>query len=110
MAKLSGIRKAVAALVNENINPNTSMGIIRRKTYPPNVVEHYFKQAAGHLEALKRLLPDLYGDFQVINSEPETEMTPMRPGESRQNTFPLRKLNAWFVTLIRFSRYGRIVS
>jgi predicted nucleotide-binding protein len=61
MAKLSGIRKALSATPNET-------------NYPPDQVMHYFTQAATHVETLKRLRPDLYGDFQGIQFAPETAM------------------------------------
>ena len=35
----------------------------------------------SHLEELKRLLPDLYGDFQTINTEPEVTMVAPGPGQ-----------------------------
>jgi len=78
MAKLSGIRKALIAAMKENVSRHRrGAGEIRtRATFPPDHVQHYFTQAAGHLETLKGLLPDLYNDFQPIKTEPETEMAP----------------------------------
>lgn len=73
MAKLSGIRKALIAASNEKVSAfrnETRM----QQTYRPDQVRHYFIQAATHVETLKRLLPDLYGDFHRIQTEPETEM------------------------------------
>jgi predicted nucleotide-binding protein len=81
IAKLSGIRKAVAAVMNENVSRSRSAGqVLTRATYAPNLVQHYFEQAANHLEMLKNLLPDLYRDFQAIKSQPETEIVPQKPG------------------------------
>src|SRR5206468_7412274 len=40
---------------------------------------HYFTQAATHVETLKRLLPDLYGDFQGIETEPKTAVVGRDP-------------------------------
>jgi len=59
--------------MNENVSRNRSRGeVLTKSNYPPEQVQHYFKQAAGHLETLKTLLPDLYSDFQPIKTEPET--------------------------------------
>ena len=78
MAKLSGIRKALIAATSENVSRNRGAGEIRtRATFQPDNVQHYFTQAASHLEALRILLPDLYSDFQEINVNPETEMAPV---------------------------------
>lgn len=82
MAKLSGIRKAVAAVMSENVSWKRSAGqVLTRANFPPDLVQHYFVQAAGHLEALKNLLPDLYGDLQPIETEPATEMVAPGPGQ-----------------------------
>jgi len=83
MAKLAGIRKALIAASNETITPFRHATRLR-PTYPPDQVQHYFIQAAIHVETLKKLLPDLYGDFHPIETEPETEMvSPNRPAQSR---------------------------
>ncbi|WP_024303744.1 TIR domain-containing protein [Pseudogulbenkiania sp. MAI-1] len=75
MAKLAGIRKAILAVMDENVSRNRSRGeVLTRGNFPPDLVRHYFDQAADQLNALKRLLPDLYGDFQAIKTEPEAEM------------------------------------
>lgn len=80
MAKLAGIRKAINSLMNENVSRNRSGGdILTRATFPPDLAQHHFSQAALLLEDLKRALPDLYGDFQVITAEPETKMSPSNP-------------------------------
>jgi predicted nucleotide-binding protein len=80
MAKLSGIRIAVLALMNENVSRNRSAGqVLTRSNYQPELIQHYFLQASRHLGTLKELLPELYGDFQAINTEPELEMTPPHP-------------------------------
>lgn len=81
MAKISGIRKAILAVMEENVSGNRSRGVVlTRGNFPPDLVRHYFDQAADHLNVLKRLLPNLYGDFQVINTEPETLMVSPGPG------------------------------
>jgi len=82
MAKLSGIRKAVLAAMNENVSRNRSRGeVLTRANYPADLVQHYFTQAASHLDTLKRLLPELYGDFQGIKTEPEATMVAPDPGQ-----------------------------
>lgn len=81
MAKLSGIRKAVVSAMNENVSRNRSAGeVLTRSNYPPDAVQHYFVQASSHLEKLRQLLPDLYGDFQAIKTEPQAVMAPPGPG------------------------------
>lgn len=73
MAKLSGIRKSLSALLVENISNRS--GVVRHwPNFAPVQVEHLFVQAAAHMEALRRLLPDWYGDFAVISTEPALEM------------------------------------
>lgn len=82
MAKLSGARKAVAAVMKENVSRNRSGGdVLTRANYSADLVQHYFTQAAGHLETLKTLLPELYGDFQAIQTEPEVTMMAPDSGE-----------------------------
>lgn len=82
MAKLSGVRKALTAVMNENVSRNRSAGeLLTRANFAPALVQHYFVQAAGHLETLRKLLPDLYGDFQAINTEPDTAMVAPGPGQ-----------------------------
>ena len=82
MAKLSGIRKALIAATSENVSRNRGAGEVRtRATFQPDHVQHYFTQAASHLQALRKLLPDLYSDFQEIGVNPETEMAPVGPAE-----------------------------
>jgi len=82
MAKLSGIRKAVVAAMNENVSRNRSRGeVLTRASYPADLIQHHFAQAAGHLETLKKLLPDLYSDFQAIKTEPAMKMMAPGPGE-----------------------------
>lgn len=82
MAKLSGIRKALVSALNENVSRNRSGGEVKtRANFTPDHVEHYFKQAEKHIEALRKLLPDLFSDFQKIKTEPETEMVPTDSGQ-----------------------------
>lgn len=82
MAKLSGIRKAVISAMNENVSRNRSSGeILTRASYPPDAVEHYFVQAKSHVDTLRKLLPDLYGDFQTINTAPGMAMVSPGPGQ-----------------------------
>jgi predicted nucleotide-binding protein len=80
MAKLAGIRKAIVAVMDENVSRNRSRGeVLTRGNFPPDLVNHYFCQAADHLNVLKRLLPHLYDDFQGIKIEPETQMVSPEP-------------------------------
>lgn len=80
LAKLAGVRKAVVAAMNENVSRNRSGGeVLTRTNFAPEQVEHYFKQAAAHTQALKSLLPDLFADFQNVETEPTTEMTSAKP-------------------------------
>ena len=71
MAKLSGIRKALISATSENVGLNRRKGEVRtRESFSCNQVSHYFTHASHHLETLKRLVPDLYNDFQLIDAEP----------------------------------------
>jgi predicted nucleotide-binding protein len=82
MAKLSGIRKALVAVMNENVSRNRSVGVVLTRTnYSADDVQHYFMQAASHLAMLKQLLPDFYGDFQAINTSPEMTMMATSHGQ-----------------------------
>lgn len=68
--------------MNENVSRNRSGGeILTRSNYQPDMVQHYFVQAKCHLETLRRLLPDLYADFQSIKTEPEMAMIAPGPGQ-----------------------------
>jgi predicted nucleotide-binding protein len=75
LAKLSGIRKSLAAVASENTSRNRGAGEVKtRANFPPDLVQHYFTQARSHLATLRRLLPDLFDDFQEIGASPEMEM------------------------------------
>ncbi|MEK6257124.1 MAG: nucleotide-binding protein [Planctomycetota bacterium] len=75
MAKLSGIRKAVIAAMTENVSGKRSANeVLTRRSFDPEAVQHYFTQAAVLLEKLKELLPDLYNDFQAIETKPLMEI------------------------------------
>jgi len=66
--------------MNENVSRKRGRGEVKtRAHFKPDQVQHYFTQAANHVETLKRLLPDLYSDFQTIKKGPETEMAPAGP-------------------------------
>lgn len=75
MAKLAGIKKALISTINEKsafcASASGATVATTRTEYPTDSVQHYFQQAASHLETLKHLLPDLFGDFQAIETEPE---------------------------------------
>jgi predicted nucleotide-binding protein len=82
MAKLAGIRQAVDNLVNMNVSRNRSAGDVKtRSSFVSEEIQHYFFQAASHLQTLKKLLPDLFGDFQNIETWPQLEMVPVAPGQ-----------------------------
>ena len=82
MAKLSGIRRAVAGVMNENVSRNRSGEVLTRATFAPSLVQHYFQQAAAHLQTLRQQLPSLYGDFQPMDIEPATAMSLPGPEET----------------------------
>lgn len=80
MAKLSGIQKALISVMNEDVSSARGRGqVLTRGNFSPELIQHYFTQAATLLEKLKELLPDLYGDLQTIKTEPEVEMGPVGP-------------------------------
>jgi predicted nucleotide-binding protein len=75
VAKLAGIRKALTDVMEENVSRNRGRGeVLTRASFDPELVAHYFSQAAAHVEKLKELMPDMYGDFQAIGTEPSLEM------------------------------------
>lgn len=76
MAKLSGIRKSLLSVTNENVSRHQSAGqVLTRSSFSPGLVDHYFKQSTNLFKDLKSLLPNLYGDFQDIKSQPEMQMS-----------------------------------
>ena len=78
MAKLSGVQRALISSINENVSLNRDRGeVLTCGNFFPDHVQHYFTQAANHLETLRRLLPNLYNDFQTIKTEPEIERAPV---------------------------------
>lgn len=92
MAKLAGIRKAVNDVLNENVSRNQSQGqILLRSHYEPNLVGHYFEQASTHVNNLRVLLPELYGDFQTIEIAAATKMS-MGPTDQKPNHFGRQQL------------------
>lgn len=80
MAKLSGIRKAVSAALEENINRARGPGEVRRN-FTVDMAGHYFTQSVDLLAKLRQLLPDLFGDFQEIATTP---LVAMGAGTERQ--------------------------
>lgn len=78
MAKLAGIHKAAVAVLNENLLPGSKVPRLRER-FRPDLVGHYFSQTAAHVETLRQLLPDLYGDFHFVQAKPETEMVTNPP-------------------------------
>jgi predicted nucleotide-binding protein len=92
IAKLAGIRKAVNDVLSENVSRNKSEGhILLRSNYEPNLVGHYFEQANSHVNKLRVLLPELYGDFQAIETEATTRMA-MGPNDQKPNHFGRQQL------------------
>jgi predicted nucleotide-binding protein len=87
MAKLAGIRKALLAASNEKASAFRDEKLMKM-TYPTDEVGHYFTQTATHVEALKRLLPDLYGDFHRTETEPDAVMMSPRTGRSMDYSRP----------------------
>ena len=112
MAKLSGIQKALLSVMNENVSRARGRGeVLTRANFPPELVQHYFSQAATLLEKLKELLPDLYGDFQKIKTEPETEMAPSGPEQKVVWHFSRRQVEKTSsLTLVKYLNYAQIVN
>jgi hypothetical protein len=80
MAKLAGIRKAVAAALDEKLMTR-GREVVPRRHFDPDAVKHQFTQAANLIEKLRELLPDLYGDFHQIAVEPTAEVVMLDKGE-----------------------------
>lgn len=92
MAKLAGIRKAVNYLLSENVSRNQSQGqVVLRSQYEPNLVGHYFEQASNHVNKLRVLLPELFEDFQAIETEATTKMS-MGSTDQKPNHFGRQQL------------------
>ncbi|MEN7430433.1 nucleotide-binding protein [Chromobacterium sp. TRC.1.1.SA] len=92
MAKLAGIRKAVEDVLNENVSRNRSQGETRlRAQYEPDLVGHYFAQANDYVNKLKTLLPELYGDFQAIDTEAAVKMA-LSANDPKPNYFGRQQL------------------
>ncbi|WP_205212600.1 nucleotide-binding protein [Burkholderia sp. IDO3] len=83
MAKLAGIRKAVTAALDEMLLTRGREKVPRR-SFDPDSVEHHFKQAANQIEKLREFLPQLYGDFQQIATEPTTEVVLLEKGGEKR--------------------------
>lgn len=82
MSKLAGIGKAISAVMSEDVSRGRGNGVKQtRANFEPELVAHYFTQAASCVSTLKKLLPDLYGDFQTIVIEPEAPMMPRGDGQ-----------------------------
>ncbi len=84
LAKLAGIRKAVLAVLSENVSRNRGRGdVLTRASFPVDLVGHYFTQASVHLNVLRAELPALYADFQYVPTIPETRMV-QAPGDEEE--------------------------
>jgi predicted nucleotide-binding protein len=92
MAKLAGIRKSLDDVLNENVSRNRSQGETRlRANYEPGLVAHYFEQANRHINELRVLLPELYGDFQATETEASVKMA-TAPNDPKPNFFGRQQL------------------
>lgn len=78
MAKLAGIRKAIAAVLDEKVNVERLGGRVRT-TFAPGLVGYYFRHAKELVDELGALLPDLYGDFQPLPVQPRQQMAEKNP-------------------------------
>lgn len=88
LAKLSGIHKALLAAMNENVSRARSRGeVLTRTRFSPEDAQHYFVQAASHIDSLRTLLPDLYGDFHAIETAPTLKMADIGPGVPSPNHY-----------------------
>ena len=87
-AKLAGLRRALENVKGENVSRNRSRGdVLTRAHFSPDLVQHYFVQAAELIEILRLQLPDLYGSFQAIEAIGDTEMSAERDQPSKPNNF-----------------------
>jgi predicted nucleotide-binding protein len=76
MAKLAGVGKAINSVLSENVSSSRDEGHVRtRNTFPPELVNYYFMQAASYIDSLRFMLPGLYGDFRPMTIEPDMVMT-----------------------------------
>ena len=94
MAKLAGIQKATLSARDENVSRNRSAGEkLTRSNFSPELVGHYFFQSASILNQLRRLAPELYGDFQEVAIEPDTEMLSPSDGTPAPKHFSKAQLD-----------------
>lgn len=77
MAKLAGIRKAVAAVLEEKVNVDRLGGRLRT-SFGTGFSGPHFRQTAALVDQLRALLPDHYDDFHKIHTEPLQEMSAKR--------------------------------
>lgn len=75
LAKLAGIRRAVGDLLKEDAKTARP-----RMNFDPSLVGHYFGQSNDFVNKLRVVLPELYGDFQPIETLPTTKMVSMAVG------------------------------
>jgi len=82
MAKLAGIKRSLEGVRDENVSRARSEGkVLTRATFSFELVGHFFEQAESQLKVLKRVLPDLFGDFQNLSVVPDTQMATEGPVE-----------------------------
>lgn len=78
MAKLAGLAKGLQACLDENVSRAADAKTVQlRRTFSPDEFGHYFQKVAGQVDLLREALPDFYGDFQAIPTDPELEMMPL---------------------------------
>src|SRR4051794_11097390 len=85
LAKLAGVQKAATELLSED--ERQARNGLEEPSFAPQVVQHYFDQAARQVEAIRNLRPDLYGDFHHIDGVARIEMTSLRGGPQPANNF-----------------------
>ena len=82
MAKLSGIRKALGIVIENDIEKrNRSAWKSTHSNFHPNEVSHYFEQAKGYLLRLKDIAPELYEDFHSIDQSAEVQTASLSPDQ-----------------------------
>lgn len=89
LAKLAGTRKAVANALENEV---TGRGERIRQNYPSDEVGHYFDGTAAQMEILCEHLPELFADFQSIDTQPRVEMARGSDGIKPANRYSRRQL------------------
>jgi hypothetical protein len=87
-AKLAGIRRALEAVLEER-GRRSELPI---QNFARQDAGSYFSGAAQQVQVLRERLPDLFGDFPVIETSPTTEMGPHSKEPSRYGREQLLRL------------------